>query len=161
MKRYSSFFLLTFLFLICIGGICSDSAYISIRWNGLTFKPYHEFVFYKKGGYNPEQELHPNGGNPFVLQIALSEKEFEKIKQILFAEYHKPDSSQRSDPLFMSYYIGYFQGSNQLLTNFLNNKADFIETCVDVVSFFKETKYEAEVKRRWKMLFARIGIEPD
>jgi hypothetical protein len=161
MRRYSIIPLIIFLVLICIEGICSDSAYISIRWNGPTDKPYHEFVFYKKGGYNPEQEFNSYGGSPFISQIALSENEFTELKQILFAEYHNPDSSKRSDPLFMSYYIGYFEGSNWLVTNYMNKNDDFVKTSIGVIEFFKGTKYEANVKSRWKMIFDRIGIKPN
>ena len=118
-------------------------------------------MFYKKGGYTPEKELISYGANFFVLKIALSEKEFEDIKQILFAEFHNPDTSEKSDLLCMSYYIGYLEGSNWLFTNFLNNREDFLRTSVDVTKFFKGTKYETQVKTRWKMIFDRIGIKPD
>ena len=159
MSRHFRVLLLTFLLAICFDGICSDSAYLCIRWNGPVDKPYHEFVFYKKGGYNPEQYLGPYGGNPFVSQVVLSAKLFEELKHILFANYRNPDSSDKSDHLFMSYYIGYFEGSNWILTNYMNNEADFNSTYKNVAKFFEHTNYEAEVKQRWKFIFDRLGIK--
>ena len=161
MKRFLSVFPITFLLLFSVEGACSDSTYIAVRWNGSVDKPYYEFVFYKDAGYNPDQDSRPSpwGGNPFVLQLALSDKQFMELKHILFAEYNSPDSSKRSDPLFMSYYIGYFEGSKWLLTNYMNKDGEFVKTSIDMITFFKGTKYEADVKYQWKMIFDRLGIK--
>ena len=157
MNRYLKILLFGIALLISTVGLCSDSAYIRIRWNGEVDKPYHGFVFYKKDGYNPEAE--DGIYNPFVLQCALSESQFQALKTLLFSKPQKTDSSDKSNPLFMSYYIGYFEGSNVVLAAFLNNKSDFIRAYNDTVQFFKGTEYESLVKQRWKMVFNRIGIE--
>jgi hypothetical protein len=116
-------------------------------------------VFYKEGGYNPDQDPISFGGNPFSTQIALPEERFSELKTILFREYHPSDTSMNTDPLYMSYYIGYIEGSNILLINGINSIADFTESSNLVNEFFRGTKYEAEVKKRWRLVFGRLGIK--
>ena len=159
MKQFICSLLTTFLLLTWSKGICSDSAYICIRSNRLPDKPYHEFVFYKKGGYNPDQDPISYGGNLFSSQIALSEERFSELKINLFTEYHRSDTSKKTDPLFKSYFIAYIDGSKLLLINDMNNYIDFIETSNIVNEFFKGTKYETEIKNRWTMVFDRLGIK--
>ncbi len=40
----------------------------------------------------------------------------------------------------------------------MNNRNDFIVTFQDVVKYLKGTKYETDVKQKWKLIFNRIGI---
>jgi hypothetical protein len=157
MNRYLRVLLLGIVLTVSKAGFCSDSAYIRIRWNGEVDKPYHGFVFYKDRGFNPEAEDWIY--NPFVLQCALTEPQFQALKALLFSKPQKPDSTDKSNPLFMSYYIGYFEGSNWVQATFLNSKSDFIRTYNETVQFFKGTEYESLVIQRWKMVFNRIGIK--
>lgn len=157
MNKCFKIHLLFLLLIVCLNGICSDSAYICIRWNGPSDKPHHEFLFYKKGWARPEQEVPSK--NFFVLECVLSDKEFQELKEILFFKINKEDSVDRKDPLFMSYYVGYFEGSNWLLTHLINSEAGFIEVSKKVMQFFKGTQYEDDVKRRWEYVFNRLGIK--
>ena len=171
MKKYLNKLFLTFSILIGFKGICSDSAYIFIGWYGPVDKPYHEFVFYKTGGFNPEQEMgsyYPFEQDPFILQIALPKKSFEDLRQILFRQQdnqdsiNRQDSIDRLDPLIGSYYyLVYYEGHNMILSKPLNDKSDFIKLFQDLSVFFKETNHEEEIRQHWKNVLERLGMKPN
>jgi len=160
MKRFLKTFSPAILLLISLHGLCADSSYICIRSSLYPDKPFHEFVFYKEGCYNPDQELEYSGLNTFVSKIALSEDKFNELKKLLFAEKPSPDSSKNSDPLYRSYYIAYIEGSKWLHIISLNNYTDYVKSSTFITNLFKGTKYEEDVKRRWIMIFDRLGIKP-
>lgn len=160
MKRFLKHFLAAILLLISLRGLCVDSSYICIRSNLYPDKPFHEIVFYKEECYNPDQEIEYSGLNTFVSKIALSEDKFNELKKLLFTEKPCPDTSKRSDPLYRSYYIAYIEGSNWLHIISLNNYTEYVKSSTLINSFFKGTKYEEDVKRRWIMIFDRLCIKP-
>lgn len=165
MKNYLNKLFFTFCILIGFKGICSDSAYLYIGWYGSVDKPYYEFVFYKTGGYNPEQErgsYYPFEQNPFILQIALSESELEELRHILFKQHYTQDSTYKSDSLIKSYYyINYFEGKRIITSKPLKDRSDFIRISNNVTKFFKGTEYEEEIKQRWIFIFERLGLKPN
>lgn len=156
----SRLLILAFCLAICARSHCSDSAYICIRWNGEVDKPYHEFVFYKKGGYNPEDTSFFRR-NPFVLQCSLTAEKFDKLKELLFKGDPLVDSVVGSYSFFGAYYLGYCEGSECPLIKILASKERFIRTYKIVTEFFKETEYETAIRSRWSMLFSRIHIDPN
>jgi hypothetical protein len=162
MTQFPKFILLIFLSAISINGICSDSAYIAIRWNGDIDKPYHEFIFYKKSSPHADQSPVSYSNYIFILKCALSDKDFDDLKLALFAETPDTDSVDSTafgpkSKSFPSYYfLGYVDNDSLLLGKDLYNKTDLVRTYKKMTRFFKGTEFEPIVKAKWRAVFGRL-----
>ena len=153
MARLLNIFLLVFLSSAFQRGYCSDSTYIAVHWNGATDKPHYGFIFHRK-----DVKYDPHNGhfeNPFNLYVELSDSSFKILKNLLFI-FQEPSIKDTTYRLFMSYYVGYFDGDKWVLSRSLYTENDYIAIYRILSKFLKGTKYENDFHSHWTS--ERVGL---